>query len=47
MNNYLQKIYNVHDKVVILTGAGGHLVGEISQSVALAGMKIVCCDYKF
>ncbi len=46
MNNYLNTKFNVENKVVLLTGAGGHLVGEMSRSLARAGMKIVCCDYK-
>lgn len=46
MNNYLNTKFNVQDKVVLLTGAGGHLVGEMSRSLAKAGMKIACCDFK-
>lgn len=46
MNNYLNTKFNVENKVVLLTGAGGHLVGEMSRSLAKAGMKVVCCDYK-
>ena len=46
-NNFLKKLYNVQDKVVLLTGAGGHLVSEMSRSLAKAGMKIVCGDNKF
>ena len=44
---FLQTMFSVQDKVVLLTGAGGHLVSEMSRSLATAGMKIVCCDYKF
>ena len=46
MNNFLNTKFNVVNKVVLLTGAGGHLVGEMSRSLAKAGMKVVCCDYK-
>ncbi|MBV9989024.1 MAG: SDR family oxidoreductase [Chitinophagaceae bacterium] len=46
MNTYLNTLFNVEGKVVLLTGAGGHLVGEMSRSLAKAGMKIVCCDSK-
>jgi NAD(P)-dependent dehydrogenase (short-subunit alcohol dehydrogenase family) len=46
MNNFLNTKFNVENKVVLLTGAGGHLVGEMSRSLAKAGMKVVCCDYK-
>ncbi|MDB5210350.1 MAG: short chain dehydrogenase [Sediminibacterium sp.] len=45
MKTYLENLFNVEGKVVLLTGAGGHLVGEMSRSLAKAGMKIVCCDY--
>jgi len=46
MKNYLENLFNLDGKVVLLTGAGGHLVGEMSRSLAKAGMKIVCCDSK-
>ena len=46
MKNYLEDIFKLEGKVVLLTGAGGHLVGEMSRSLAKAGMKIVCCDSK-
>lgn len=45
MNSYLDQLFNVQGKVVLLTGAGGHLVGEMSRSLGKAGMKIVCCDF--
>jgi NAD(P)-dependent dehydrogenase (short-subunit alcohol dehydrogenase family) len=44
MNAYLNQLFGLEGKVVLLTGAGGHLVGEMSRSLAKAGMKIVCCD---
>ena len=43
-DNYLKSFFNLDGKVVLLTGAGGHLVGEMSRSAACAGMKVVCCD---
>jgi NAD(P)-dependent dehydrogenase (short-subunit alcohol dehydrogenase family) len=43
-DNYLKAFFNLDGKVVLLTGAGGHLVGEMSRSAACAGMKVVCCD---
>jgi NAD(P)-dependent dehydrogenase (short-subunit alcohol dehydrogenase family) len=46
MNNYLNAKFNVQNKVVLLTGAGGYLVGEMSRALGLAGMKVVCCDFK-
>lgn len=44
MKSYLETLFNLEGKVVLLTGAGGHLVGEMSRSLAKAGMKIICCD---
>ena len=44
MKSFLETTFNLEGKVVLLTGAGGHLVGEMSRSLAKAGMKIVCCD---
>ena len=44
MKSYIEQIFRIDDKVVLLTGAGGHLVGEMSRSAARAGMKVVCCD---
>ena len=44
MKSYLETTFNLEGKVVLLTGAGGHLVGEMSRSLSKAGMKIICCD---
>ena len=46
MNNYISSLFNLEGKVVLLTGAGGHLVGELSRAAGRAGMKVVCCDVK-
>lgn len=46
MNNYLNSLFNLEGKVVLLTGAGGYLVGEMSRAAGRAGMKVVCCDVK-
>jgi NAD(P)-dependent dehydrogenase (short-subunit alcohol dehydrogenase family) len=47
MNNFLNNLYNLQGKVVLLTGSGGHLVGEISRACGKAGMKVVCADFNF
>lgn len=47
MKNYVGSLFGIEDKVVLLTGAGGHLVGEMSRSAARAGMRVVCCDNNF
>lgn len=44
MNNYLESLFALNGKVVLLTGAGGFLVGELSRAAGRAGMKVVCCD---
>lgn len=43
-NEYISTLFNLEDKVVLLTGAGGFLVGEMSRAAGRAGMKVVCCD---
>ena len=44
MNDYIKKLFGIEGKVVLLTGAGGFLVGEMSRALGRAGMKVVCCD---
>ena len=46
MNSYLNTLFDLQDKAVILTGAGGFLVGEMARAAGLAGMKVVCCDIR-
>jgi NAD(P)-dependent dehydrogenase (short-subunit alcohol dehydrogenase family) len=46
MSSYLSSLFNVHDKVALLTGAGGFLVGEFSRALAKAGVRIACCDVR-
>ena len=44
MNNYISLLFGLEGKVVLLTGAGGFLVGGLSRAAGRAGMKAVCCD---
>ena len=44
MNTYLTSLFGLEGKVALLTGAGGHLVAEMSRAAGLAGMKVECCD---
>ncbi|RJR32860.1 MAG: SDR family oxidoreductase [Desulfobacteraceae bacterium] len=46
MNRYIASLFDVEGKVVLLTGAGGFLVGELSRAAGSAGMKVVCCDIR-
>jgi NAD(P)-dependent dehydrogenase (short-subunit alcohol dehydrogenase family) len=44
MTDFVSSLFALEGKVVLLTGAGGHLVGEMSRALAKAGMKVVCGD---
>lgn len=46
MNTYLNELFNVQGKVVLMTGSGGFLVGEMARAAGKAGMKVVCCDFR-
>ena len=46
MNTYLTSLFGLEGKVALLTGAGGHLVAEMSRAAGLAGMKVVSCDLR-
>lgn len=42
--SYLDELFNVKGRVAALTGAGGHLVGEMARALARAGMKVAVLD---
>jgi NAD(P)-dependent dehydrogenase (short-subunit alcohol dehydrogenase family) len=44
MANYLVDLFALTDKVAVLTGAGGHLVSEMSRGLAKAGVKLALLD---
>ena len=44
MNNYLNEIFRLEGKGVVLTGAGGMLCGEMARSYARAGCKVMVLD---
>ena len=46
MADYLSSLFKLEGKVALLTGAGGHLVGEFSRALAKAGVRVACCDAK-
>lgn len=46
MNNYLSELYNLEGRVAVVTGAGGHLCGEMARSFAKAGCKVAVLDLR-
>jgi NAD(P)-dependent dehydrogenase (short-subunit alcohol dehydrogenase family) len=42
--SYLEELFDLDGRVVALTGAGGHLIGEMSRGLARAGMKVAVLD---
>jgi NAD(P)-dependent dehydrogenase (short-subunit alcohol dehydrogenase family) len=44
MTNNISSLFGLDGKVALLTGAGGHLVGEMSRALGRVGVKVVCCD---
>lgn len=43
---YLNKLFNLNGKVAAVTGAGGHLCGEMVKAYARAGCKVAILDLK-
>lgn len=46
MNQYLNQIFNLEGKVAVVTGAGGHLCGEMAKGFARAGCKVALLDLR-
>jgi NAD(P)-dependent dehydrogenase (short-subunit alcohol dehydrogenase family) len=44
MSDYLTTLFGLEGKVAALTGAGGHLVGEMSRALARAGVRVAVLD---
>lgn len=44
MNDYVAALFGLENRVAALTGAGGHLVGEMARGLARAGAKIAVLD---
>ncbi|MBN1431645.1 MAG: SDR family oxidoreductase [Methanomicrobiaceae archaeon] len=43
---YLEDIFNLEGKVAAITGAGGHLCGEMARSLAKAGVSVAVIDMR-
>jgi NAD(P)-dependent dehydrogenase (short-subunit alcohol dehydrogenase family) len=41
---YLDELFSLEGRVAALTGAGGHLVGEMARALARAGVKVAVLD---
>jgi NAD(P)-dependent dehydrogenase (short-subunit alcohol dehydrogenase family) len=46
MNTYISQLFNLEDKVAVVTGAGGHLCGEMARAFARAGCKVAVLDLR-
>jgi NAD(P)-dependent dehydrogenase (short-subunit alcohol dehydrogenase family) len=46
MSEYLNDLFNLKGKVALLTGAGGHIVGELSLGLARAGCLVAVGDVR-
>ena len=46
MNSYLDKQFNLKDKVAIVIGAGGHLCSSMAHGLAKAGVKVSVVDFR-
>ena len=43
---YLNKLFNLNGKVAAVTGAGGHLCGEMVKAYARVGCKVAILDLR-
>lgn len=46
LRGYIMDIFNIEDKVVVITGAGGILCGEMARKLAQQGVKVALLDIK-
>lgn len=42
--NYINSLFNIENKVAVLTGGGGVLAGEMAKAFLNAGAKVVLLD---
>lgn len=46
MNTYLNQLFNLEGKVAVITGAGGHLCGEMARAFARVGCAVAVLDLR-
>ncbi|MGD0337926.1 MAG: hypothetical protein ABSB78_03990 [Bacteroidota bacterium] len=44
--NYLETLFNIENKVIVLTGGGGVLVGEMAKGFLQAGANVILLDIR-
>jgi len=44
--SFIEQIFGIEGRAAILTGAGGHLIGEMSRALGLAGCKVAVLDIR-
>ena len=44
--NYLENLYNIKNKVAVITGGGGVLAGKMAEGLIKSGAKVVLLDLK-
>jgi NAD(P)-dependent dehydrogenase (short-subunit alcohol dehydrogenase family) len=46
MNNYIETLFNLKDKIAVVIGGGGHLCSEIVKAFAMAECKVAILDLR-
>lgn len=44
--SYLENLYNLRDKVVVIFGGGGHICGKLAEGFVLSGCKVILLDIR-
>lgn len=46
MNTYVQQLFDISDRVALITGGGGHLCGTLARALARAGAVVAVADLR-
>lgn len=46
MNSYYKELFNIENKVAVITGAGGYLCGAMARGLAQAGCSVAIVDLR-